>query len=322
VAAHHARITGRLAAVVTARAVAHRAQGPGVIDEPAQARRVLRTALRAARDDRRLTQEQVVADLEWSKSKLLRIEAGSIGLSVTDLRALLALYGIRNEDTARRLEGAARASRGAPWWHDLRDLVHPQEARRLEYETTATSVLEYAQILVPAPLQTPAYAAAVLTAEACGSADELQVGRRVDLRERWAGFRLCREGVTQSVLLDELTLLRPIGGPAVMRDQVLALLDLARREDVHLAVLPLECGAHDCLEGSFALLEDDGERAVFLDGPMGGALVRDDGDLVAEFARRFERMCAAAWTGERAGRRLAAAADAFAVAVPAAVVTV
>lgn len=293
-----------------------------MIDEPAQARRVLRRALRAARDDRGLTQDQVVAKLEWSKSKLLRIEAGAIGLSVTDLRALLALYQVRDESTVRRLEGAARASRGAPWWHDLRDLIHPQQARRLEYETTATSVLEYAQILIPAPLQTPEYAAAVLTAEACGRVHELQVARHLELRQRWAGFRLQREGVTQAVLLDELTLLRPIGGPAVIRDQVLTLLGLTRREDVRIAVLPLACGAHDSLEGSFALLEDDGERAVYLDDLMGGALVRDDDERVADFAQRFERMCAAAWTGERAGQRLAAAADAFAAAGPAAVATV
>ena len=291
-----------------------------MIDEPALARRLLRRALRGARDDLELTQEQVVAELEWSKSKLLRIEAGSIGVSVTDLRALLALYRVRDESTVRRLERAARASRGAPWWHDLRDVIHPQEARRLEYETTATSVLEYAQVLIPAPLQSPEYAAAVVAAEARGTARDAQVGRRVELRERWAGFRLRREGVTQSVLLDESTLLRPIGGPAVMRDQMHTLLGLARREDVRVAVLPLECGAHDSLEGSFALLEDDGEQAVYLDGPMGGALVRDDGDQVADYARRFERMCAAAWTGERAGQRLAAAADAFAAAGPAPVV--
>ena len=31
-------------------------------------------------------------------SKLVRVEAGSVGVSVTDLRAMLTLYGIENAD--------------------------------------------------------------------------------------------------------------------------------------------------------------------------------------------------------------------------------
>lgn len=284
-----------------------------MIDEPIHARRVLRSALRTARDDRGLTQDQVITALEWSKSKLLRIEAGSVGISTTDLRALLALYRIEDERAARHLTAAARASRGSPWWHEFADLLRPQETRRLDYETTATTILEYAQVLIPGPLQTPGYAAAVIAAETGATTSDAAVVRGVDLRRRWARWRLQRPDVRQTVLLDECALLRPIGGAATMRQQVLALLSLSRRDDVQLAVLPLTDGLN-VLEGSFALFEDDGEQAVYLDGPMGGALVRDDPGAVGDYAQLFERMAASAWTGQQAARRLIAAADAFGAA--------
>ena len=289
--------------------------GRTVITEPAAARRVLRTALRNARDNSGLTQDQVVTALEWSISKLLRIEAGSVGISTTDLRALLALYRIEDERTARHLTAAARASRGSPWWHEFADLLRPQETRRLDYETTATTILEYAQVLVPGPLQTPGYAAAVIAAGTGATTSDPAVGRGVDLRQRWARWRLQRPDVRQTVLLDECALLRPIGGPATMRHQVLALLDMSRRDDVRIAVLPL-ADSVNVLEGSFALLEDDGERAVYLDGTLSGALVRDDPGAVAHYAQRFERMAASAWTGRQAQQRLAAVADDLNTASP------
>jgi len=94
--------------------------------DPGEARRQLRQELRSLRDRSRLTQQRVAAELDWSLSKLIRIESGAIGVSVTDLRALLALYGVRDRNLTTILTGFARESRGRPWWHSYRDLVRPQ----------------------------------------------------------------------------------------------------------------------------------------------------------------------------------------------------
>src|SRR6516165_12092993 len=39
-----------------------------------------------------MTQEQVAKAMDWSLSKVIRIETGAVGVSTNDLRALLALY--------------------------------------------------------------------------------------------------------------------------------------------------------------------------------------------------------------------------------------
>jgi transcriptional regulator with XRE-family HTH domain len=46
------------------------------IDSPAVARHRVRLALRSARDARQLTQGQVAQAMEWSLSKVMRIERG------------------------------------------------------------------------------------------------------------------------------------------------------------------------------------------------------------------------------------------------------
>src|SRR5579875_2577803 len=83
--------------------------------DPGLCRRRLREALRGARQARGLTQHQAAAALEWSLSKLMRIETGKCAVSVTDLRALLDLYHV-GEAEAGPLTQMARRARQRSWF--------------------------------------------------------------------------------------------------------------------------------------------------------------------------------------------------------------
>src|SRR3569833_3085964 len=87
------------------------AEGQG----PAITRRRLRVELRKLREQRNLPQAEVVRKLDWSSSKLIRIENGSVGVSVTDVRALLGLYKASDE-VVDDLVKLARSARERRWW--------------------------------------------------------------------------------------------------------------------------------------------------------------------------------------------------------------
>ncbi|MGH3916018.1 MAG: helix-turn-helix domain-containing protein [Pseudonocardiaceae bacterium] len=55
-------------------------------------RQRLRAELRREREQANLTQKEVATAMDWSPSKMLRIETGTVGISVVDLRALLTFY--------------------------------------------------------------------------------------------------------------------------------------------------------------------------------------------------------------------------------------
>ena len=80
-------------------------------DERAAARQKIRTELRNARKRAGLTQKEVAAAMDWSASKMLRIEAGAVGLSTNDLRALLDCYNIDDRGHAEELLSLVRCSR-------------------------------------------------------------------------------------------------------------------------------------------------------------------------------------------------------------------
>src|SRR5882724_4466747 len=64
---------------------------------PTVARRRLRLAVREAREKAKLTQQEVAEQMEWSSSKVIRIENGDVTIAPNDLRPLLAFLSIRDK---------------------------------------------------------------------------------------------------------------------------------------------------------------------------------------------------------------------------------
>ena len=56
------------------------------VQDPAVQRRLLRGELRRARNAAKLRQAEVAEAMDWSPSKLIRIEKGDVNVSTNDLR--------------------------------------------------------------------------------------------------------------------------------------------------------------------------------------------------------------------------------------------
>lgn len=93
--------------------------------DPSLNRRKLRLALRQARERVGLTQREAAERVEWSQSKLIRVETGTVSVSVSDLRALMTLYGLTDDTVVGELEEAARGSKGPSWWSSFHDVLTP-----------------------------------------------------------------------------------------------------------------------------------------------------------------------------------------------------
>ena len=111
-------------------------------------------------------------------SKLVRIEAGSFGISTTDLRALLgALSAIDDENLINQLVDMARASKERPWFSRYQNILSQAFAQYLGYESSAAVIRGFQPLTMPGLLQTDDYARAILEASRASEIEE-----RVDLR--------------------------------------------------------------------------------------------------------------------------------------------
>ncbi|MFD8573327.1 helix-turn-helix domain-containing protein [Streptomyces sp. NPDC059639] len=267
---------------------------PSAVD-PTLNRRKLRTALKVARDKRGLTQREAAEQLEWSLSKLIRIEAGAVSLSVTDLRAMLLAYGVDDADLVAELEEAARGSKGQAWWSEYNDVISQPFAQYLGYEGAANSIRGYHPSILPGHLQTADYMTAIFEA---GQPDP-KASQRIDLRMARQERVLDEDGPKVEMVLDEAALRRQVGGPSTMRRQLSYLKDLAVSGRATLYALPFTAGAHDSMTTSFFLLGfPDDDDVLYVEGPGGALTNRDDTELVARYQECFEDLREKALTEE------------------------
>jgi hypothetical protein len=98
------------------------------------------------------------------------------------------------------------------------------------------------------------------------------------------------------VVLDEAVLGRPIGGSAMMREQLHRLASEAGRPNVTIQVLPQSAGTHCGLEGSLIVLgfaEPADPDVAYAEGFF-GVVYMESPQQVAHCRLAFERICEAA----------------------------
>lgn len=276
----------------------------------ATTRRRLRTELRRLREAAGLHQTEVVKQLDWSISKLIRIENGSVGISVTDVRALAALY--RAEPAlVEELVRLARITRERQWWSSYRHVLAPSYREYIAYEADASAIYVAHPTLVPGLLQTEDYIRAVLESTRLEPAAPERIEAEFTVRRRRQQEILYSGHPPRyHVILDESALRRHIGGAKVMQAQLEHLISLAD-DLVTIAVWPMSAGGHVAMQGAFTIMEfaNEGEPGVlFLESALGNPIERDQ-DQVDKYRKAFDVMLQRCRTGADARSLIARIAD-------------
>jgi len=225
---------------------------------PKVGRRKLRSAIRRAREASGLTQEQVALAMDWSLSKLIRIEAGYVSISTNDVKALLLHYQVTDPAEVAELVSLARVARQRTWWSQYRDSVPPAYYSYIGLEAEASRLSFYQSVGMPGLLQTPEYAQAVAKIVIPNFSDPGEAEASVALRMRRQREVLDRANPpTLDVVLDEATLHRQTGGPDVIRGQLRHLIALAQNDHITIQVLPFTSPVYTPL-GQFVIISFSG----------------------------------------------------------------
>ena len=265
-------------------------------ESPTIQRGRLRAELRRARREAGLTQEQVAAEMEWSLSKLIRIEGGSVNVSVTDLRALLSHYQITDPEEVGSLVALARASRERSWANAYKEIISPQYVSYIEYESAAAIIRQFEPLLVPSLLQTEEYMHALLGGEAPVREFE---DAHVRLRLRRQELLENKEQPELYFVVDEAAVRRHVGGAEAMRRQLGHLLTMAARDNITIEIVPFSAGIHPGLRGPLVLFEFPDPRdddVLYLENSQRGRLSTDfligadDPDVVIRYREMFESL--------------------------------
>jgi hypothetical protein len=259
---------------------------------PTVLRILLGAQLRRLREARSVTRETAGWEIRASESKISRMELGRVGFKERDVADLLTLYGVTDPDERAALLSLARNANKPGWWHKYSDILPSWFQSYLGLESAATMIRSYEVQFVPGLLQTKEYARAVIMlGHGTAPADEIE--RRVHLRMVRQDLLSRADPPQLWAVVDEAALRRPIGGVAVMRDQLQALIEATALPNVRLQVIPFHAGGHAAAGGAYSILrfpDDELPDVVYVE-QLTSAIYLDKREDVDHYLAAMERLC-------------------------------
>lgn len=254
-------------------------------------RMLLGSQLRRLREARGITREAAGYSIRASESKISRMELGRVSFKTRDVEDLLTLYGISDEAERESLLSLAREANVAGWWHSYTDVLPSWFPTYVGLEGAASLIRVYEVQFVHGLLQTEEYARAVVRRGMKG-ASAADVERRVALRLERQKYLLSDHAPELHIVLDEAALRRPYGDGEVMRGQLRHLIDVSRRPNVRLQVMPFGFGGHSGESGAFTILsfpDTDLSDVVYME-QLTSALYLDKREDVAQYEQALKEL--------------------------------
>ncbi|WP_432032680.1 helix-turn-helix domain-containing protein [Streptomyces antibioticus] len=244
--------------------------------------RRLGTALKQYRHAAQLDQPQAAEIIAASQARVSRLESGHVTARVIEVRLLLDAYGVTDPEVRSKLEELAKHSKNRGWWLEHAAHLRPDYVDHIALEDDATYIREWQPVLVPGLLQTPAYAAAITE----GSPNYIAPDRVAQLLKVREGrqSKIEEGGATYSAILWESVIAHPLVSAEVHREQLAALLEIARRKNVTVQVLPYSTGVLGAVTSAFSTFSFDAEpvvEAVALENLRGTSVLEGSEDLTA-----------------------------------------
>jgi hypothetical protein len=145
-------------------------------------------------------------------------------------------------------------------------------------EAEAATLRFFQPLIVPGLLQTEGYARAIFSTRFRITDDEV---------EELVSARMKRQEILRRdnppaiwLILDEMALQRPIGGPNVMSHQLRRLVEMARQPHVVIEIIPASTGAYEGLAGAFTIADfDDAPSVGHQEGALRGQPVEEREDV-------------------------------------------
>lgn len=278
----------------------HLAPGKGVTGvrttgSPTVRRRELGTMLRRLRAEKGWTAEQVADLLQISTSKVSRLETGHRGASALDIRRLCDVYEVDDVQRQRMFELASEGKQRA-WWQQggLSYSIY------VGLEAEAAAIRDYGLGFMPGLLQTRDYARAIVRAAPLDWSPE-DIEQRVEWRMARQELLFSDHPPRFEAVVDESVLLRVVGGPEVMHEQLERLLELSHLPHVTLRVIPYGAGALPAGNNKFIILgftQPSVPDVVFIEG-LTGDLYLDEPTEVAVYETTFQMLVELAATPEK-----------------------
>ena len=263
---------------------------------PTARRMVLGAQLRRLRERAGVSRADAGFHIRGSESKISRMELGRVGFKERDIDDLMTLYGLSDPRERDEYLQMVKDSNEPGWWYRYHDLLPTWFTNYVGLEESASRIQTFELQFIPGLLQTEDYARAVASRGRPEFITE-DVERRIALRMRRQKVLTRPTAPRLWAFIDEAVLHRPVGGHAVMKKQLDALLEWMTMPHIAVQVLPYGRSSH-VAEGAFSVLrfaEPELPDIVYIEY-LTGAVYLDKPDDLEPYARVIDQLAVDAET--------------------------
>ncbi|RPF33799.1 helix-turn-helix transcriptional regulator [Streptomyces sp. TLI_185] len=264
---------------------------------PTARRRRLAIELKRLREESRLTCSQVGKELDWSSSKVNRMETGQGRVQPSDVDALCRFYGTADE-LRDLLKSLAKESKTKGWWHGHSDAIPAWFSVYVGLEQAVSELHTYQAEFIPGLLQTDEYASELSRAWVDHTPEDIE--RMVDVRMRRQELLTSETAPDLWAVVHESALLHTVGSRQVMTRQLERMLEIQKLRNVTVQVLPFDAGAYPTT-GSFTILgfpEQEDPDVVYREGLTDSVYLEEPKDVTL-YTKAFDHLRALALSPQR-----------------------
>ncbi|SER92575.1 Helix-turn-helix domain-containing protein [Lentzea xinjiangensis] len=235
------------------------------------------------RDERELSLAEAGQRVGFSSAKLSMMENAVQPSAPLDIMALGYVYKVPTPEWQAVVSRAqyaeqvrTRALGATPNFDPAADFAN------LVYEATVLRV--FTTDLVPAVFQLAEYTDAAMQTD-----DPVRTARLAMVREAWSSRLKDRDPLVVHAVFPEAVLRQVVGGPRVMKAQLLHLMEVSEHPVVRVQVVPHGAGAYPAMGSPFTLLgfpRRQHNDVAYLETFIKGEYVEDPG-LTEQCAQRF-----------------------------------
>ncbi|RAY17128.1 XRE family transcriptional regulator [Actinomadura craniellae] len=265
-------------------------------------RRRLGIELRAIREERGLTADQLAKLIHYSRMKISRLETGQVRPDVSEVIKIMDALEITGEQWNRTVRIACDAAERG-WWDSFGDAMGARQRMYADIESGAATICEYNQTAIPGVLQLPEFIAALidLTRASEGNLDfkpEKMTAARLQ-RQRAI---LHPDGPVYEIVLDEVVIRRLNVPPEIMAAQLHHMVKtVPEHPGLTVRVLPVDARLDTVLPRSTFTLytfPDPDDPPMAAVSTISTDNVHTEPDEVQRYTRRYESLRRAALSSE------------------------
>ncbi|GAA4227917.1 helix-turn-helix transcriptional regulator [Actinomadura meridiana] len=283
------------------------------MSSPFVRRRRLATELRALREQRGLTADEVAAQIYRSRMMVSKLEnarcSPNIGVVMKILDVLEAPADQYNDIVTIARDAAERG-----WWDAYGDAMGARQRIYADLESGAATIREYNQFTIPGALQTPDFIKFIIEMAAAEGRIDFVAERLMEARQRRQAHLLGPQGPRYEIILDEVVVRRPTAPAQVMLNQLRALIETAAKHPrVTVLILPLAADFTGRLlpKSAFFLFDfiDPSDPPMAVVDTVSTDIVHTEHDEIMRYNQRYEHLRQAALSGAASLGLLTDAAD-------------